>query len=313
MVGKPLRSARRVRSLRACAARVGAEVGPFPEGASMGETKSKMEAHEFRKETLGPLWRSVVSDAALIATAVHDGHEVRPDVAEQLSLPEPDRLREEDPYTGAWTAVAQTRVVARRSRFEVDLNRPREKAVYRTPADAWGLRVWRAELGEPLISDSLEQYDAFYRHVHGVLTAAGERHGAFVVFDLHSYNHRREGPAGPPADPVTNPEVNIGTASMDRARWAPVVDRFIADLRQFDFRGRHLDVRENVKFGGGHFSRWIHKQFPDSGCALAIEFKKFFMDEWSGALNPDEHQAIVAALRSTVPGVLEEVSRIARG
>ena len=32
---------------------------------------------------------------------------------------------------------------ARRSRFEVDLNRPREEAVYRVPEDCWGLDVWR--------------------------------------------------------------------------------------------------------------------------------------------------------------------------
>ena len=133
----------------------------------------------------------------------------------------------------------------------------------------------------------------------------------FVVFDLHSYNHRRDGPDASPADPAANPEVNIGTASMDRDRWAPVVDRFISDLRQFDYRGRHLDVRENVKFRGGHFPRWIHQQFPDSGCALAIEFKKFFMDEWSGSLFRADHQAILEALRSTVPGVIEEVGRLA--
>lgn len=267
----------------------------------------------FGKETSGALWRTSVSDGSLIATAIHDGHDVRSDVAELLALTESERLREEDPFTGAWTAAGQTRIVARRSRFEVDLNRSREKAVYRRPADAWGLRVWRSEPGERLVSASLAEYDAFYRHVHGILTAAANRHGSFVVFDLHSYNHRRDGAARSPADPARNPEVNIGTGSMNRARWAPVVDRFIAELQHFDFRGRQLDVRENVKFTGGHFPRWIHKQFPDSGCALAIEFKKFFMDEWSGSLYSGEHQAILDALRSCVPGVLEEVRRLARG
>ena len=272
-----------------------------------------MGAHEWTEREPRRLWRSDVSDSRLIAAAIHDGHEVRPEVARLLALPESDRLREEDPFTGAWTEVAQTRIVGCRSRFEVDLNRPRGKAVYRTPADAWGLRVWREEPGETFISASLAEYDAFYRYVHGVLTAAARRHGSFVVFDLHSYNHRREGPVGAPADPAANPEVNIGTASMDRTRWAPLVDRFIADLRRFDFRGRHLDVRKNVKFRGGHFSRWVHEQFPDSGCALAIEFKKFFMDEWSGSLHPGEHQAILDGLRSTVPGVLEEVGRLTSG
>ena len=121
------------------------------------------------------------------------------------ALPEPDRLREEDPYTGSWTAVAGTRIVGRRSRFEVDLNRPREKAVYRTPADAWGLRVWRSDPGENLISASLAEYDAFYSYVRGVLTDVRKRHGIFVVFDLHSYNHRRDGPDASPGGPGREP------------------------------------------------------------------------------------------------------------
>ncbi|MCE2502224.1 MAG: N-formylglutamate amidohydrolase [Dehalococcoidia bacterium] len=269
-----------------------------------------MEARGLTEGDRAQLWRGRVSDGRLIATAIHDGHEVRAEVAQLLALPEEDRLREEDPFTGAWTAVAPTSIVGRRSRFEVDLNRPRENAVYQTPADAWGLRVWREEPGEAFVSASLAEYDAFYHYVRGVFEAVEKRHGLFVVFDLHSYNHRRSGPGGTPADPTANPEVNIGTASMDRTRWAPLVDRFIADLRRFDFRGRHLDVRENVKFQGGHFSRWTHEQFPDSGCALAIEFKKFFMDEWSGSLHESEHQAILDGLRSTVPGLLEELRRI---
>ncbi len=72
----------------------------------------------------------------------------------------------------------------------------------------------------------------------------------------------------PPADEAENPQVNVGTGTMDRARWAPVVDRFIADLRAYDFPGGRLDVRENVKFRGGHFSRWVHETFPaDRVCA----------------------------------------------
>ena len=173
-----------------------------------------MRVPAFGEETSGGLWRSSVSDGSLIATAIHDGHEVRPDVAELLSLTESERLREEDPCTGARTAAGQTQIVGRRSRFELDLNRPREKAVYRRPADAWGLRVWRSEPGERLISASLAEYDAFYRHVHGILTDAANRHGVFVVFDLHSYNHRRDGAASSPADPARNPEANIGTGSM---------------------------------------------------------------------------------------------------
>ncbi|MBU0678352.1 MAG: N-formylglutamate amidohydrolase, partial [Verrucomicrobia bacterium] len=125
------------------------------------------------------------------------------------------------------------------------------------------------------------------------------------VLDIHTYNHRRNGPDGEPADPAANPEVNIGTGTMDREQWAPLADRFITDLRSFDLNGRHLDVRENVKFRGGFFSRFIHEHFPKSGCSLAIEFKKFFMNEWTGELDNAMHDQIREALASAVPGLLD--------
>lgn len=241
----------------------------------------------------------------LIAAAIHDGHAVRDEVARELALPEAERLREEDPFTGRLAQVANTRVVALRSRFEVDLNRPREKAVYRRPEDAWGLEVWKRPPSESFVACSLEAYDTFYRAMESLLTEKAAQHGRFVVYDLHSYNHRRAGPDGPPADPEGNPEVNIGTGSMDRERWAPVVDRFMADLRSVDIQGRRLDVRENVKFRGGEFSTWIHRTFPLSGCAIAVEFKKVFMDEWSGEATPQVLDLLQGALARAAQGTLD--------
>ena len=255
-------------------------------------------------------WRLARGEGPLVAAAVHAGHAVRDDVFAQLALDDSERLREEDPYTDAWTEIAPTRVVALRSRFEVDLNRPREKAVYRSPEDAWGLNVWKSELPEAVIAGSLAQYDSFYSSMRDVLAEIERLRGCFLVYDLHSYNHRRDGPTAPAADEAGNPQVNVGTGTMDRARWAPVVDRFIADLRAYDFPGGPLDVRENVKFCGGHFSRWVHETFPQAGCALAIEFKKFFMDEWSGEADQALVQAIGGALRSTTEGVLEQLRRL---
>ena len=240
----------------------------------------------------------------IVAAALHDGHVLRPEVAGLMALSPADRMREEDPFTATWTTIVGTRVIPSRSRFEMDLNRPRDQAVYRGPEDAWGLRVWKSPLPEGLVEASLLQYDRFYREMDRLLTSVEERYGHFVVLDLHSYNHRRGGPAAAPADPEDNPEVNIGTGSMDRERWGPLVDRFMADLTSFDFLGRTLDVRENVKFRGGHFSRWVHEQFPLTGCCIAVEFKKLFMDEWTGEPSGEEMEAISQALQGTVGGLI---------
>jgi hypothetical protein len=62
-----------------------------------------------------------------------------------------------------------------------------------------------------------------------------------------------------------------------------------------------------VRFRGGFFPRWIHQTFPDSGCALAVEVKKFFMDEWSGRADEAQLTLVQEALAQTLPGILEEL------
>ncbi len=243
----------------------------------------------------------------LVAAAIHNGHSVRAEVAKALALDETDRLREEDPFTGEWAELADTHIVILRSRFEVDVNRPRNKAVYLKPENAWGLQVWKTEPSPEVIARSLAEYDVFYGEARKIFLDMQQRFGRFVVLDLHTYNHRREGPEGPPADPGTHPEVNVGTGTMDRQHWAPVVDRFITDLRRAEFLGRLLDVRENIKFRGGHFPRWIHKTFPKSACCITLEVKKFFMDEWTGQPDRVQMEALSSALQSTIPGIVEEL------
>src|SRR6476620_3679529 len=212
-------------------------------------------AFENRVMMQSPIWQTEIGEGPLVACAIHDGHAVRPEVAECLKLDSVQRLYEEDPYTGAWTAIAPTRIIGRQSRFEVDLNRPRDKAVYITPADAWGLEVWRCSPTSEMVAQSLQAYDDFYAHLRFVLERLVARHGKVVVFDLHSYNHIRGDAAGAPADPEGNPEINLGTGTLDRSAWSPIVDRWLETMRSHDYLGRRLDVRENVKFFGGQLAR----------------------------------------------------------
>jgi N-formylglutamate deformylase len=257
-----------------------------------------------------PVWFAELGEGPTVACAIHDGHYVRPDVLQCLALSETQRLYEEDPFTADWTGIAGTRIVGRRSRFELDLNRPREKAVYLAPADAWGLDIWRCSPPTTVVETSLRAYDAFYAQLREILQRLVDRHGTVVVFDLHSYNHIRGGPGGVPADFFGNPEINLGTATMDRRRWSRVVDRWLEVMRASDYLGRHLDVRENVKFFGGQLPRWIHENFPDSVCALAIEVKKFFMNEWTGELDVRQHRAIGDVLRQAAQAVEVEIGAI---
>lgn len=248
-------------------------------------------------------------DRPLIATAVHHGHGLRAEVAEILALDEKHRAREEDPYSAVWAKKAPIRVTMLRSRFEVDCNRPRDRAVYLRPEDAWGIDLWKSTPSPELVARSLEQWDAFYAGMRALLDDVVERHGRFLLLDFHSYNHRRDGPDAKVARPEDNPQINLGTGSLDRERWAPVVDTFIDRVGSSLVREQPLDVRENVRFQGGYFSKWIHENYPESGCALAIEVKKFFMDEWSGAVDQIALTEITNAFTESEDALLEALER----
>ncbi|MHC4939021.1 MAG: N-formylglutamate amidohydrolase [Planctomycetota bacterium] len=231
----------------------------------------------------------------VLAAAVHDGSVVRPELEAVMALSREERRREEDPFTGDWAGMAPWSLVGVRSRFEFDLNRPRETAVYQDPGDSWGLQVWRKPLDTEQVETSLAAYDRFYEVARAQLESVSWRHGRFVVLDLHSYNHRRDGPEAPAAPAERNPEINIGTGSVDRTRWGHVVDATIAHFSSLGF-----DIRENVKFVGRQFPQWVHREFPRTGCCLALEFKKTFMDEWTGELDSSRHQRIAEAISSLV-------------
>jgi hypothetical protein len=254
-------------------------------------------------------WTLHRGHSPVLATAIHNGHAIRPDMEVIMAISAEERLREEDPFTEFVTRDIPNRIAFHRSRFEIDLNRPREAAVYLSAEQAWGLDIWKQSPPADVIERSLAIHDEYYAMLRQVLYGLQERHGRFVVLDIHSYNHRRDGPGSSPAEPSGAPEINIGTFSMDRERWAHVLDPFMDTLHAFEFCGRNVDVRENVAFEGrGEQTRFVHEAFPETGCAIAVEFKKFFMDEWTGLADRETLVAMRAMLRSALP-VLESSLR----
>ena len=253
-------------------------------------------------------WTVQRGPGPVMATAIHDGHDLRPEIAAVMQLPDADRLREEDPFTGQATLGVPTHIVAHRSRFEFDLNRGPEEAIYETPEQCWGLQLWDQPLEQDVVDRSLAIHAAYYRMLATLLDDIAAAHDRFVLIDVHSYNHRRDGPEGKPADPAKAPDINIGTFSMPRDQWAFLLDPLMEEMRRFDFNGRHLDVRENVAFQGkGEQTRFVHERYPGRGCAIALEFKKFFMDEWTGEPDRQELDAMrrfVAFTADTATGLL---------
>ncbi|SEN44810.1 N-formylglutamate amidohydrolase [bacterium A37T11] len=235
----------------------------------------------------------------VIAAAIHDGHWMDDEFRALSLLSEHQRMQEEDPYTDFLTDLPVNRIVVEVSRFQTDLNRPREKALYLKPEDAWGLQLWKNLPTEEMQKKALVFYDGFYEQMGFLLKKIIGEYGGFVLLDIHSYNHRRQGPevSAPEQD---NPEINLGTA-YNREKWRPLTALFMASLAEPEIQGKHPDVRENIKFKGGWLSQWVNAHYGHAGCVFSVEFKKTFMDEWTGRVDIDHLLGLKKALTATLP------------
>jgi hypothetical protein len=67
--------------------------------------------------------------------------------------------------------------------------------------------------------------------------------------------------------------------------------------------GESIDARSNVKFEGRFLASWVHSRYGGVGCALAIEFKKVYMDEWTGSIDRALLRGLGEALAATTTPV----------
>ena len=244
----------------------------------------------------------------IVCTAIHNGHFISENIKKNLAIDEDTQRREEDSHTEFFTEICRNRIIGRTSRFEFDLNREPEKTIYLSPEEAWGLQVRKRKPSGKAVEQTLLKYNAFYDEVRKYFDLMKEKFGKFFVYDIHSYNHRRKGIGEESTDIDRNPEIIIGTNNMPN-KWFELVHDVQKDLLSYDQSGRQLDARINIKFPGGNFSRWIHRNYPDSACCVAIEFKKTFMDEWTGEFYKDKMIELRNALHSTFENIEKHLTK----
>lgn len=231
-----------------------------------------------------------------VTTAIHAGHGVRQELVPLMSLPEIERLAEEDAATDRIIRGCHSTIWGLDSRAEYDLNRPPDLALPLTPEMFWGTRVFGAPPTEAMNRRSLEKYDAFYRFAAAVVQVLLDRFGACVVYDVHSYNIKRQMDKGHPSPPV----FNLGTRGIDRGRWEAPVTEWLDRLARIRIPGRSVTVAENDVFDGlGEFCRRLNQWDPNI-LVLPTEISKVYMDEHTGVV----HEPTVHALQNELAGAV---------
>jgi len=207
-----------------------------------------------------------------MSAAIHDGGNLRQELADNCLLSQAERYYEEDPYTGSFIEQQPITLIAHDSRYEYDLNRTTDECVYET---AWGKEIWKAPLSAEAIATSKEKHAQFYRIVSAVVEALAEDYGQCIVYDNHSYNYRRH-------ERNDLPVFNLGTTSVKSDSWRPVIDAWLKALQDMSVDGTDITAAENdIFYGKGFLAGHCHGLY-DNVLVLATESKKVFMNELTG-------------------------------
>jgi len=238
-----------------------------------------------------------------VATAIHAGSRVRPEVMPYMTLSENGRFLEEDPATDEMISGLTSRVTALDSRFEYELNRPPWRSIFITPELAWGLEVYANGLPEEIHQRSLAKRAEFYRFMKALVLAIADRHGKCVVYDAHSYCLFRQIESGIASPPV----FNLGTDLLDRKRWKDEIESWMAELEKMEIPEVTTTVEENrVFFGRGEFCRQMIDASPDV-LTLPTEISKIYMNERTGEIYPAMVEAVKRGYVQAVPNHLSAI------
>lgn len=215
----------------------------------------------------GSLAIKVENYVPYICTAIHNGHQLRSELTANCALTEAERLYEEDPYTGDFIASMPITLIALDSRYEYDLNRPIEQCLYDT---AWGKNVWNQNLNNKERQLSYAKHQSFYRILHSLVSQLEQRFKACLIYDIHSYNHKRI--------EANTPTFNLGTTQVDENKWQSVIQHFKEKLAKIKLPNLEVRAAKNEVFQGkGYLATFIKSNFTQT-LALATEVKKIYID-----------------------------------
>lgn len=234
---------------------------------------------------------SIEAYVPYVCTAIHNGGNLRQELRSKIALNKMERWIEEDPLTGNLISSLPIRIISYDSRYEYDLNRPPEEAVYE---EAWGQKIWKIPLSEEETNKSLLKHTNFYRVIDALIAKLESKFDACVVYDIHSYNYKKEG-RNPDA-----PIINLGTENIDCKKYDKFIKKWISELKKIQINSMNVSVLENeVFFGRGYLLKHITQKFHHT-LVLATEFKKVYIDENNGDEYPEIINSIERGLKEAI-------------
>lgn len=222
-----------------------------------------------------------------ICGAVHDGHQFRKELWDNCTHSEYDRWYEEDPETKTMVQSHPILIAGCDSRFEYDLNRTPEEAVFET---AWGKQLWFRPLSNEMKNKSLQKHTNFFRVVQALVAKIESKFGVCIVYDMHSYNWQRWD--------REVPTWNLGTSNVDNVRFGNDIEIWRQSLSELKLPSKIVSSSavNNTFHGNGYFLKYITNNFKNT-LVLATEIAKVYCDEYNQIIYPEIVSAVERQLR----------------
>jgi hypothetical protein len=232
-----------------------------------------------------------------VCAAIHDGHQFRKELWEHCTHTEYERWYEEDPETKNMIKSHPIVIAGCDSRFEYDLNRAPENAVFET---AWGKQLWKDPLSDEMKSKSLQKHTNFYKVAHALIETLEQKFGFCTVYDMHSYNWKRWD--------REVPTWNLGTSNIDNSRFGEAVESWRQSLLEIKLSNSIASTSKiNDTFqGNGYFLKYITQNFKNT-LVLATEIAKVYCDELEQIVFPEVVQSVALELKTRIPNHAMEV------
>ncbi|HMB99812.1 MAG TPA: N-formylglutamate amidohydrolase [Flavobacteriaceae bacterium] len=223
--------------------------------------------------------------------AIHDGHQFRKELWDNCLHTEYERWYEEDPFTKTMVKSHPIVIAGCDSRFEYDLNRAPEEAVFET---AWGKQLWKKPLPEDMKARSLKKHTSFFRVTEALISKLEEKFGVCIVYDMHSYNWRRWD--------REVPTWNLGTSNIDNDRFGYDIEQWRQSLSEINFPGKIISTSKinDTFYGNGYFLKFITKTFKNT-LVLATEIAKVYCHEYDQIIYPEVVAAVEEELKIRLP------------
>ena len=226
-----------------------------------------------------------------VCAAIHDGHQFRRELWDNCLHTEYDRWYEEDPETKSMISSHPIVIAGCDSRFEYDLNRPPEEAVFET---AWEKQLWKNPLSKAQKQASLAKHKAFYDVAHTLIETIESKFGIAIVYDMHSYNWKRWD--------REVPTWNLGTSNVDNERFRDDIETWRQSLSEMNLPNniKSTALINDTFFGNGYFLKFITNSFKNT-LVLATEIAKVYCDEYEKVNFPEVVSSVETQLKERLP------------